>query len=190
MRQNISKGLLLILCLISLVISIGVFIGLAVVRKNAPITRSFSDAKSEPDDQATLTALPAPSLSLSGVALVDFPRLLSAHPWTAKQEKDIDSRWERSDSKTNAQERRGANVTAEVERRNRNIVVRDIQRIIAAYAATNDLILVVDRSANVTSNRPVVLYPSNAVTLKEITGASGVKDITPQIMRALATGRP
>lgn len=175
------SGLLVVL------VALGVLLGLTEVPV-APAGSGSLASNREPQvvEEKTLAADPRTKLYLPGVAVVDLPRLLAAHPWTAYQQTILVNQlpYSRSLSDTEVQDLTNR-IAQEQNARNRSRVVSDIQRIIATYAATNGLKLVFDRSASLLPERPVVEYSSKAVELHDITAASGVKDITRAILPLL-----
>jgi hypothetical protein len=188
------RTLLLVCGLLLAIVGLGVLIGLTA----SPPSRAENSASSIPSNEPAplegkviRAAEPKPKLYLPGVAKVDLRRVVAAHPWTKAHEELLADRISEAQSLSDTQERGRAKRFAEEEQRaNRGLVVSDIQKIVAAYAVTNELKLVFDCSASLLPDRPVVEYPSNEVEFSEITGASGVKDITRAILQVLALERP
>jgi hypothetical protein len=188
------RTVLLVCGLLLVVVGLGVLIGVTALPSPPAkgISSSASSVEPEPAEENAIPAVePKARLHLPGVAVVDLPRLIAAHPRTIFQDEILAEKVSHAQSLSSTQAVALGAKIAEVERsESLRLVVNDIRRIIKAYAATNHLKLVLDRSASLLTNRPVVEYSSNAVEFHDITGASGVRDITPTILQIMASERP
>jgi hypothetical protein len=173
---------------------LGVLIGLVALPAGSPgkSRSSASSGETHPPEEKGIPAAEAKAkLQLSDLAVVDLPLLVAAHPWTAGQEELFAEKLSDARSSSDTQTQAALTRVAEAQRReNRRLVVTDIRKIIAAYAATNGLRLVLDRSATPLTDRPVVEYSSHAVEFVDVKGASRGNDITPAILQVMASDRP
>jgi hypothetical protein len=152
-------------------------------------------------DNAPASNLPA-SLPISapskpllpGIAVIDTSRILAAHPWTAAQADLFKRKLAEIPPGVDDQTRIYLKDKILMEQRlSRELVVRDVQRIIAAYATTHGLKLVLDRSAKFTNGSPAIFYslnPSITMDFQSSVSGPGVKDITQQVLHKLAQEGP
>jgi len=171
-----------------------VFVGLRAtpdVQENKGDSPAPNDESQAVERKSVPVAEPKTKLYLPGVAVVNLTRLVAAHPRTASYDELLAEKLSDAQTFLDAKTRTLAKTKAEMERDEcRKLIVRDIQGIITAYAATNAFTLVLDRSANLVPGRPVVEYSTNAVQFLDVATASGVKDITPAILQLLQSEPP
>src|SRR6185437_512993 len=131
-----------------------------------------------------------PILRLPGVAVVDVARVLAAHPMMDWQYEQLQSKLADISPTADKETRHRQEFVATFQwTEAQKLAQRDIQQIIAAYAASHHLSMVLDRS--VRFREPcLMLYGENDANFHDIITAPGVKDITDDILKELPTRRP
>lgn len=135
---------------------------------------------------------PSPAhLDFRRVARVHYMQLVAAHPWEIYLQHQLKEQLSLIPEDADQQSKLVMRRKAEDEFcRSRNQVFQDIQEIVAEYAVTNGIWLVVNSDASETNIHTAVLYPPGTDDFMSILRAQSVHDVTTSILEKLARRRP
>ena len=176
---------------------IGAIIGIAASgytsTKRVPVLASANPEVSAKRSDVTLesTEIPSPKLWLPGVAVVNMARVLAAHPSTTAHYEFLQQKPAAIPPTADKKTRQWKELVATLEwTESQKFVFRDVQQVIAAYAAKHNLTMVVDCTVYSVEPASTVFYSPSEVDFHQIINAPGVKDITENILQELARERP